>query len=181
MKKVIFLLSLVLILGVWLVSCGGGDDEDECPDISGNYQVTKQIQKVKCWDANNNEITLSSTDGVMDTNTTLKVNQLGCDLVVTEDYQGIPIPYTGFVDVDDYFEFDIESPDQLELTLTLDMPQPIGTIQCKFSGYIYWTGDVVDSNLTGKVVYDLDKHPNETNSNCPESVRINATFNAQKQ
>ncbi len=182
MKK-ISLSILIAVLGIIFVltSCGGDNEEDSCPNIDGNYNVSKQVQEAKIWDSQGNQTTLSNTQGLITTDTTLNITQMGCDLIATEkdDTNNITIPYTGWVDSDNYFELEIQSPDDLALNITLDIPQ-VGPTTCKFTGYIDWSGDVDGNNLSGEIIYDLDKHSDETQQACPESLQIRATFSANR-
>ena len=176
MKKVIFLLSLVLILGAWLVSCGG-DDEDECPDISGNYQVSKQISSVDCWKAGV-KLNLDSSTEIIASQSTLNIRQINCDLYATEDYQSIPIPYVGSVDEDDYFELEIDAPENIppfHTELTLLGSNTLG-VDFYFN-YVLWQGDVLDDSLSGDITYDLSG----TSSGGTVDCNINAKFQANKQ
>jgi len=156
MKKVIFLLSLVLILGAWLVSCGG-DDEDECPDISGNYQVSKQIPSMTCQDADGNPLNLDPSTEIIASQSVLNIEQINCSLTAIEEYQGISIPYVGSVNEDDYFELEFQTPDTLPpFHIALELQEgDILEVDFNFD-YILWRGSVQEDNsLFGNITYNL--------------------------
>ena len=181
MKKLILIFSLVIFSGLIFNACGNADDEDSCPDISGNYNVSKQVQEARIQDSQGNETPLSNIQGLITTDTTLNITQMDCDLVATEkdDTNNITIFYTGWVDSDIYFELEIQSPDDLVLNITLEIPN-VGSTICKFTGYIEWSGDVDGNNLYGEIIYNLDKHLDETKQTCPKSLQIRATFSTNK-
>jgi|GEM_PF-3671883 len=180
MKKGIILATFVLVMGTLCMACGGGGDGDDddngilgCPDIEGAYTVDKIIDTVVC-----DELTIDPGDIQIPLTSTLEITQALCTLVAVEDGT---IPYIGKSHKDDSFDLDLDPPDDFAFPLQVDIPL-VGLTTCEFNGSIHWDGDVLDNHvLSGEIVYQLDKHPDETQGVCPNSVTIDMDFEAVKQ
>ncbi len=176
MKKLAVLAVLFLSMGMILAACGNGGDEDDngsgtCSDLQGTYAVTKNITSVDY------QGTPINNPGFTPLTSSLEINQALCALVAVEDSA---VTYIGQADGDD-FDLYVENPQNLTITLTLDL-QVIGSTTCDFNGSIDWNGTRKSGgDLIGEVVYSLTQHPNEPQkAECPDWITAYTDFDGIK-
>jgi len=169
--------SVLIGLTLLLYLACSSDETEDCRDIGGDYNVTKNLSSVSCYG-----VTVQNSATVIPSTSTLNIEQAVCSLLATEDIPGqdVQIPYTGSIEDDDQFTLEIENPETVPIPLQLNI-EGVGSISCRFKGSIKWQGErQSNGSLSGQITETLEKSSDENNPACPASCSLQMSFAASQ-